>query len=118
VVAQRGKIFGRGWNRVISTHDPTAHAEIIAIRAACRRLKLFRLDDCELCTSCEPYPMCLPAIFRSRVKRIYYGNARQDAAKMQFDDDLIHREEAQPISDRKLPMNQLLREETIEAFAE
>src|SRR5256885_12754541 len=78
IIVRRGKIVGRGWNRVTSTNDPTAHAEISAIRDACKKLKTFQLDDCELYTSCEPCPMCLAALYWARVKTIYYANTRQD----------------------------------------
>ncbi|MCU0784601.1 MAG: nucleoside deaminase [Verrucomicrobia bacterium] len=118
VVVRRGKIVGRGWNRVTSTNDPTAHAEVIAIREACRRLKTFQLDDCELYTSCEPCPMCLSAIYWARLKRVYYGNTRRDAAKIQFADDFIYREVAAPISKRAIPMKRLLHQEAFKAFAE
>src|SRR5688572_192150 len=118
VVVRKNTLVGRGWNRVTSTNDPTAHAEIVAIRDACRRLKTFQLDDCELYTSCEPCPMCLSAIYWARLKRVYYGNTRQDAAKIQFDDDLLYREVARPIAHRKIPMKQLLRNEALRAFAE
>lgn len=118
VVVRRGKIIARGWNQVTSANDPTAHAEIMAIRAACRRLKTFRLAGCELYTSCEPCPMCLAAICWARFKKVYYANTRQDAAKIQFDDDLIYREVAKPVSQRKIPMKQLLRPEALEVFAE
>ncbi len=118
VVVHRGKIVGRGWNQVTSTNDPTAHAEVSAIRDACRRLKTFQLDDCELYTSCEPCPMCLAAIYWARCRRVYYGNTRQDAARIDFDDDIIYREIARPIARRKIPMKQLLRDEAQAAFAE
>jgi guanine deaminase len=118
VVVRRGRVVGRGWNRVTSTNDPTAHAEVTAIREACRRLKTFQLDDCELYTSCEPCPMCLSAIYWARFKKVYYGNTRQDAAKIQFDDDFIYREVAAPISMRAIPMKQLLRKEAFKAFTE
>lgn len=118
VVVRRGKIVGRGWNQVTSTNDPTAHAEVSAIRAACQRLKTFRLDDCELYTSCEPCPMCLAAIYWARCQRVYYGNTRSDAARIDFDDDFIYREVARPIARRKIPMRQLLRDEAQAAFAE
>lgn len=118
VVVRRGKIIGRGWNRVTSQNDPTAHAEIEAIREACRRLRTFQLTDCELYTSCEPCPMCLAAIYWARLKRVFYGNTRQDAAKIQFDDDLIYREVVRPVSRRKIVMKQLLRKEAFKAFAE
>ena len=118
VVVRNGKVVGRGWNQVTSTNDPTAHAEVTAIRDACRRLKTFQLDDCALYTSCEPCPMCLSAIYWARFKKVYYANTRQDAAKIQFDDDLIYREVARPISKRIIPMKQLLRPEALEVFAE
>jgi tRNA(Arg) A34 adenosine deaminase TadA len=118
VVVHKGKIVGRGWNRVTSVNDPTAHAEIMAIRDACKKLKTFRLDGYELYASCEPCPMCLAAIYWARLHKIYYANTRRDAAKIEFDDDLICREVALPISRRKIPMKQLLRDETLEVFAE
>jgi guanine deaminase len=116
VVVRKGKIVGRGWNQVTSTNDPTAHAEVTAIRDACNRLKTFQLDDCELYTSCEPCPMCLSAIYWARFKKVYYANTRKDAAKIQFDDDLIYREVAKPISKRLIPMKQLLRPEALKVF--
>ena len=118
VVVRKDKIIGRGWNRVTSTNDPTAHAEVVAIRDACRQLKTFQLDDCELYTSCEPCPMCLSAVYWARLKRVYYGNTRKDAARIAFDDDFIYREVSLPISSRKIPMKQLLREEALAAFVE
>ena len=118
VVVRRGKIVGRGWNQVTSANDPTAHAEISALRDACRRLKTFHLDACELYTSCEPCPMCLAAIYWARCRRLYYGNTRQDAARIDFDDDFIYREIARPIARRSIPTRQLLRDEAQAAFAE
>ncbi|MSU59701.1 MAG: nucleoside deaminase [Pedosphaera sp.] len=118
VVVRKGKIVGRGWNQVTSTNDPTAHAEVTAIRDACRRLKTFQLDDCELYTSCEPCPMCLSAIYWARFRKVYYGNTRKDAARIEFDDDFLYREVALPISKRKIPMKQLLRGEALTAFKE
>jgi tRNA(Arg) A34 adenosine deaminase TadA len=118
VVVRRGKIVGRGWNQVASTNDPTAHAEVMAIREACRRLKTFRLDDCELYASCEPCPMCLAAIYWARMGKIFYANTRRDASAVGFDDDLICREMARPVSRRKIPMKQLLRREALKVFAE
>ena len=118
VVVRGGRIVGRGWNQVTSTNDPTAHAEITAIRDACRKLKTFQLDDCELYTSCEPCPMCLSAIYWARLKRVYYGNTRKDAARIEFDDDFLYRQVALPIRQRSLPMKQLLRGEASKAFAE
>jgi len=118
VVVKGNKIVGRGCNEVTSTNDPTAHAEIVAIRDACRRLKTFDLKGCELYTICEPCPMCLSAIYWSRIRKMYYGNTRKDAAKIAFDDDFIYREVALPIRKRKLVMKQLLREEALAAFNE
>jgi tRNA(Arg) A34 adenosine deaminase TadA len=118
VVVRRGKIVGRGSNGVTSTNDPTAHAEIMAIRDACRRLKTFQLDDCEIYTSCEPCPMCLSAIYWARLRKVYYANTRKDAARIEFDDDHIYQEVAKPISARKLVMKQLLRNEALAAFKE
>lgn len=118
VVVKGGRIVGRGWNQVTSANDPTAHAEIVAIREACRRLKSFQLSDCELYTSCEPCPMCLSAIYWARLRRIYYANTRRDAAKANFDDAIIYHEVARPISRRKIPMKQFLRREALPALAE
>ena len=118
VVVRNGKIIARGWNRVTSANDPTAHAEVTAIRAACRKLKTFHLDDCELYTSCEPCPMCLAAIYWARFKKVFYANTRRDAARIEFDDDLIYREVARPVARRKIAMRQLLRPEALKVFAE
>ncbi len=116
VVVRKGRVVGRGWNQVTSANDPTAHAEIMAIRDACRRLKAFQLQDCDLYTSCEPCPMCLSAIYWARVRAVYYGNTRKDAKRIGFDDDFIYREVAMPIPRRRLKMKQLLRHEALEAF--
>ena len=118
VVVKSGRIVGSGWNQVTSTNDPTAHAEICAIRKACRRLKTFRLDDCDLYTSCEPCPMCLSAIYWARIRSVYYGNTRKDAARIEFADDFIYREISTPIRRRQIPMKQLLRNEALAAFKE
>jgi tRNA(Arg) A34 adenosine deaminase TadA len=118
VVVRKGKIVGRGSNQVTSANDPTAHAEIVAIRAACQRLKTFQLDECELYTSCEPCPMCLSAIYWARLANVFYGNTRKDAARIDFDDDFIYREVALPIGKRTLKMKQLLHDEALAAFAE
>jgi tRNA(Arg) A34 adenosine deaminase TadA len=101
---------------VTSANDPTAHAEIVAIRQACRRLKTFRLDRCVLYTSCEPCPMCLSAIYWARIRKVYYANTRQDAARIGFDDAVLYREVARPVGRRKLAMRQCLRQEALEAF--
>jgi guanine deaminase len=118
VVVKGNRIVGRGCNEVTSTNDPTAHAEIVAIRDACHRLKTFDLHDCELYTSCEPCPMCLAAIYWARIRKMYYGNTRKDAAKIAFDDEFIYREVALPIRKRQLVMKQLLRKEALKAFIE
>ena len=118
VVVRGGRIVGRGCNQVTSTNDPTAHAEIVAIRDACKRLKTFQLDDCELYTSCEPCPMCLSAIYWARFRRVFYGNTRKDAARIAFDDDFIYREVALPIRRRRIPMKQLLHAEALKTFVE
>jgi guanine deaminase len=117
VVVREGEIIGRGWNQVTSKNDPTAHAEVMAIRAACKKLNTFQLDDCELYASCEPCPMCLSAIYWARIRRIFYANTRRDAARIKFDDDLIYREISRPMARRKIPMRQLLRPEALKAFA-
>ena len=118
VVVKGNKIVGRGCNQVTSANDPTAHAEIVAIREACRRLKTFELDGCDLYTSCEPCPMCLSAIYWARIRSVYYGNTRKDAAKIAFDDEFIYREVALPLGRRTLRMKQILRDEALAAFAE
>lgn len=118
VVVRKGKIVGKGWNQVTSSNDPTAHAEVAAIRDACKRLKTFQLDDCELYTSCEPCPMCLSAMYWARLRKVYYANTRKDAADIDFDDDFIYTEVSRPIADRKLAMKQFMRKEALTAFEE
>ena len=118
VIVREGKIIAEGANQVTSTNDPTAHAEVMAIRRACEKLGVFELKDCELYTSCEPCPMCLSAIYWARIRNVFYGNTRKDAAKIAFDDDEIYREVALPIRKRKLPMKPLLRTEALVAFKE
>ena len=118
VIVRDGKIIGRGWNQVTSANDPTAHAEMVAIRDACRRRKHFELADCDIYTSCEPCPMCLSAIYWSRLRRVYFANTRQDAAGIQFDDDFIYRQVALPLGRRRLPMRQLLRAKALKVFQE
>ena len=118
IIVCGGKIVGRGWNRVTSSNDPTAHAEVTAIREACKKLETFRLNGCELYTSCEPCPMCLAAVYWARLRKIYYANTRKDAAAIGFDDDLLYREIALPVSRRKIPAKQLLRKEALKVFRE
>ena len=103
IVVRGQDIVAEGSNRVTSTNDPTAHAEVVAIREACRRLGVFSLAGCELYTSCEPCPMCLGAIYWARLDRVYYANTRDDAAAIGFDDDAIYREFAKTIQDRSVP---------------
>lgn len=117
VVVRGGRVVARGNNRVTSANDPTAHAEVVAIRRACRALGTFRLDDCELYTSCEPCPMCLAAIYWARLPRIYYANTRADAAAIGFDDDFIYRQIPLPPGRRKVKMRPLLRGEALRTFA-
>lgn len=116
VIVKNGEIVWRGWNQVTSTNDSTAHAEMVAIRDACKNLWTFQLDGCELYTSCEPCPMCLGAIYWARFDKVYYGNTEQDAADIDFDDKYIYDEFALPIDKRKLSMQQFLRDEAIKVF--
>lgn len=116
VVVKDGKIIARGTNQVTTTNDPTAHAEVVAIREACRVLGSFQLDGCEIYTSCEPCPMCLGAIYWARADKIYYGNTKQDAAAIDFDDQFIYEEMDKPIEERQLFTRQLLRDEATTAF--
>ncbi|GAB2704218.1 guanine deaminase [Hymenobacter frigidus] len=116
VVVKDGQIIARGFNQVTSTHDPTCHAEVDAIRKACKELGTFQLDGCDLYTSCEPCPMCLGAIYWARPARVFYGNTKADAAAIGFDDQFIYEELDRPMADRKLPMTQLLRDEALAGF--
>jgi len=116
VVVKDGIIIGEAANQVTSTNDPTAHAEVLAIRAACQNLGGFDLEGCEIYTSCEPCPMCLGAIYWARLSRIYFANDDADASKIGFDDSLIYREIAKQPSQRKIPMIQIMREEALQAF--
>lgn len=111
VIVRAGKIVGEGWNEVTSTNDPTAHAEMVAIRNACKTIGNYSLEGCEIYTSCEPCPMCLSAIYWARLDRIYFGNTREDAERIGFDDDFIYREVALPEDKRTLPSKMFLREE-------
>ena len=118
VVVKDGRIIARGWNRVTTAHDPTAHAEMMAIREACRALGDFRLTGCELYSSCEPCPMCLGAIYWARLERLYFAADRRDAAEAGFDDEFIYREGPLAPGQRRLPTVQVLREAAVQAFAE
>jgi len=116
VIVKDGQIIARGANQVTSSNDPTAHAEVVAIRKACEVLGSFQLDGCELYTSCEPCPMCLGAIYWARPDRIYYANTKEDAKDIDFDDQFIYEEIERPISERKLFTEQMMRDEAIAAF--
>jgi tRNA(Arg) A34 adenosine deaminase TadA len=116
VIVKNGKIIARGVNEVTSSNDPTAHAEVVAIRNACEALGTFQLEGCEIYTSCEPCPMCLGAIYWARPDKIYYGNSKEDAAKVDFDDHFIYKEIEKPLVKRSLFTKQLLREEAQQAF--
>lgn len=118
VIVKGEEIVGRGNNKVTSTNDPTAHAEVVAIRDACNNLGTFQLDDCEVYTSCEPCPMCLGAIYWARPKVIYFANNREDAADAGFDDSMIYDEMAATIEQRKIPIKTLGRAEAIKVFNE
>ncbi len=118
IVVKGEEIIGRGNNKVTSTNDPTAHAEVVAIRDACNNIGTFQLEDCEIYTSCEPCPMCLGAIYWARPKVIYYANTRQDAAAIGFDDSMIYEEMNKKYSDRKIPIKSLSREDALMIFNE
>lgn len=116
VVVRDGRIIGEGNNRVTSTNDPTAHAEIIAIREACKSLNTFQLDGCTIYTSCEPCPMCLGAIYWARPARVFYACTRDDAANIGFDDDFIYEELEKANDDREMVLLNLMRDEALEVF--
>lgn len=116
VIVKGDKVVGRGNNKVTSANDPTAHAEIVAIRDACANLSAFQLEDCEIYTSCEPCPMCLGAIYWARPKVVYYANTRADAAEIGFDDSMIYDEINAPIENRKIPILPLKRSDAIKVF--
>lgn len=116
IIARNGKIIATGVNRVTAEHDPTSHAEVNAIRSACRALDTFDLSGCEIYTSCEPCPMCLGAIYWAHLDKIYYGNNRTDAGNIGFDDSFIYDEIALPKDRRKLPSENMMSEEAIKAF--
>lgn len=118
IIVKDNKIIAQGYNQVTSAMDPTAHAEITAIRSACEALNTFDLSGCEIYTSCEPCPMCLSAIYWARLDKIYYANTRQDAAKIGFDDEYFYKEVCTPIDQRSLPCIQIGHEEGLEAFKE
>lgn len=118
LIVRRATILARGFNQVLHLKDPTAHAEMVAIRIACRAVDSYQLTGCDLYTSCEPCPMCLGAIYWARPARVFYANTRDDAAAIDFDDEFIYEELDKPISERSIPMTQMLRDEAQPAFHE
>jgi tRNA(Arg) A34 adenosine deaminase TadA len=116
VVVCDGQIIGRGANAVTTENDPTAHAEVMAIREACRRRRVFHLPGAALYTSCEPCPMCLAAAYWARINTIYYGNSREDAAEIGFDDAFLYNEMTVPLADRRIPIIQFMPEQAEESF--
>lgn len=116
IIVKDGKIIGRGNNRVTSNNDPTAHAEIIAIREACENLNSFQLDGCIIYTSCEPCPMCLGAIYWARPKKVFFGSNKTDAADVGFDDDFIYKELPLPMDKRSIPFEQMDRNYALKPF--
>jgi guanine deaminase len=118
VIVKNDRVIATGTNIVTSTNDPTAHAEIVAIRAACAAMKTFQLNGCDLYTTCEPCPMCLGAIYWARLKRVFFGGAASDAAAAGFDDAFIYQQIIAPPSERKIPFTQLMREKSLACFDE
>ena len=116
VIVRNNAIIAEGVNRVTVSADPTAHAEVVAIREACRKLATFALKDCDMYTSCEPCPMCLGAIYWAHLARVYYGNVAADAARIGFDDSAIYHEFSRPLAQRSIPMVPMMREEALAAF--
>jgi len=116
VIVKNNKIIAEGSNKVTLSNDPTAHAEIVAIREACHKLNIYNLSGYDLYSSCEPCPMCLSAIYWSHIDNIFYANTREDAKKINFDDSLIYSEFSKKIEDRKIPIKQMLRDEALQAF--
>lgn len=118
VIVKNNEIISEGFNEVTNKNDPTAHAEIVAIRNACKKLNTFNLKGTQMFTSCEPCPMCLSAIYWSHIDKIYYGNNRKDAAKIGFDDSYIYDELSLDLNKRKIPLEQISEKEAIKAFKE
>jgi tRNA(Arg) A34 adenosine deaminase TadA len=117
VIVRNGEVIATGANCVTGLNDPTAHAEVTAIRAACQKLNSFQLTECEVYTSCEPCPMCMAALYWARVAAVYYGNTAADAASIGFDDDFLYQELKKPLGDRLIPIRPLLRKEAFASFA-
>jgi len=118
IVVKGEEVVGRGWNQVLLLNDPTAHAEVVAIRDACKQLGTFQLHDCEIFTSCEPCPMCLGAIYWARPQRVYFANTKDDAAAIDFDDSFIYKEIAVPHSDKKIPFISFPDADALQVFRE
>lgn len=118
VIVRNGEIIAEGWNQVTSANDPTAHAEIVAIRRACAKLETFRLPDCEIFASCEPCPMCLSAIYWARLAHIHYANTREEAARIGFNDAFIYQEIPRPAASRSIPASRLVTADSHRPFAE
>ena len=116
VIVRNGEVVATGVNNVVPHCDPTAHAEVSAIRKACQKVGDFKLDGCTIYTSCEPCPMCLSAIYWSGIERIFYGNTKQDAEDINFSDKFIYDELALPMTERRVPAVNIMREEALEAF--
>ena len=116
VVVKNNKIISEGFNKVTMNNDPTAHGEIVAIRSACQKLNTFNLSGCDLYSSCEPCPMCLSAIYWSRIENVFYANTRIDAKRIDFDDSFIYSEINKDLENRKIKMHQMHRDEALEAF--
>ena len=116
IIVKNNKIIAEGSNKVTMNNDPTAHGEIVAIRAACQKLNTFNLSECDLYSSCEPCPMCLSAIYWSRIENIFYANTRIDAKNIDFDDSFIYSEINKNLENRKIKMHQIHRDEALEAF--
>ena len=116
VITKENKIIAEGSNKVTLSNDPTAHAEVVAIREACAKLNTFNLSGCELYTSCEPCPMCLAAIYWSHIDSIFYANTRDDAKNIDFDDSLIYSEISKKNAERQIPIKQLLRDDALKVF--
>ena len=116
VIVRNGEVIATGTNRVTANNDPTAHAEVNAIRSACAKEGTFKLEGCTCYTSCEPCPMCLAALYWAGVERIFYGNTKDDAKAINFDDSFIYDEIAKPYAKRAIPIINIMREEAISAF--
>jgi tRNA(Arg) A34 adenosine deaminase TadA len=118
LVVRDGAVLATGTNQVTTWQDPTAHAEIVAIRAACQAVRDFQLGGCELYSTCEPCPMCMGAIYWARLRKVYYANTRADATRIGFDDSFIYNQLALPLAKRDIPMVQLMREQALDVFEE